>query len=244
MAANEKPIATPEWLERAAQTELPAAFDRVALSPTARPVAEILERVALTSSPAAATKPARPEPKSARPDSRPSNTKLENETDVHRRSLDGAALLPSTVGLGLLTLGMVTLAKPFVPARFVTELISLPILALWTGLIIFGGYRMWAYRYRMTSHRLFRERGRLYPADEPLELSLISKVEVRQSRLQDWLDVGDVIVTPEESSGRPPFELTGVRWPEKLAALIETTAAAGRDRSVKWARSSSASATR
>jgi hypothetical protein len=169
---------------------------------------------------------------------------LENETDVHRRSFDGAALLPSTVALGLLTVGVVTLAKPFVPARFVTELISLPILALWTGLIIFGGYRMWAYRYRMTSHRLFRDRGRLYPADEPLELSRISKVEVRQSRLQDWLDVGDVIVTPEESSGRQPFELTGVRWPEKLAALIETTAAAGRDRSVKSARSSPPTATR
>lgn len=238
MAANENPIATPEWLERAAKTELPAAFDRIALSPTARPVAEILQSVAAPKAAPAAT------PKPARQETRPPSAKAFDETDVHRRSFDAAALVPSTVILGLFTLAAVTLAKPFVPARFVTELVSLPLLALWTGQIIFGGYRMFAYRYRMTSRRLFCERGRLYPADEPLELSTISKVEVRQTRLQDWLDVGDVIVTPEESSGRPAIELTGVRWPEKLAALIETTAAAGRDRSVKSARTSTASATR
>jgi murein DD-endopeptidase MepM/ murein hydrolase activator NlpD len=39
---------------------------------------------------------------------------------------------------------------------------------------------------------------------------------------------GDVIVAPEESSGRPPMDLPGVRWPKKLAALIESTAAKAR----------------
>ena len=122
--------------------------------------------------------------------------------------------------------------RPFMPERFMGEFTTLPLLALWAGQVVRGGYRLWAFRYRLTSRKLYRERGRLYPTDEPLDLATISKVEVERTRIQFFMGVGDVVVHSEESSKRPPMDLSGVRWPKKFAALIESTAATARESTV------------
>jgi hypothetical protein len=214
MATANNPAATPEWLEEAARIEAPAATDRIALTPSSAKKIDL--------------KPAT----------------LNGETDVHRRGYDAAALLPSTVVLGLITAGVVTFIRPFVPARWATEFVTMPLMALWAGQIIRGGYRLWAYRYELTSRRLMRRRGRLYPADEPLDLANLGRVEIRRTRTQMMLGVGDVVVVPEESSGRSPLDLPGIRWPKKFAALMESTAATARELAVREVRSSFPSAQR
>ena len=130
------------------------------------------------------------------------------------------------------------------PTAFLTDYVTLPLAALWTGQFVRAGYRLLAYRCRLTSTQFARFRGPLYPRDEPLELSQIGRVEVRRTILQIVLGVGDVIVTPEESSGRSPLGVSGVRGPKKFAALIESTVAAAREGKVSAARSPRPTATR
>jgi hypothetical protein len=217
MATMNNPTATPEWLEKAARTEAPATTDRVLLvQPTRTPTPPIDLKPASRLSPM----PTIPTPTTT------------DETDVHRRGYDAAALLPSTVILGLVTVAVVMFIRPFVSERYVAEFTTLPLLALWAGQVVRGGYRLFKFRYRLTSRNLYLERGGLYPSDEPLDLATVSKVEVLRTRVQFLMGVGDVIVHSEESSNRPPLDMPGVRWPKKFAALIESTAATARERTV------------
>jgi len=229
MATTNPATATPEWLEQAARAAVPPTLDRVALT-----------------SPSSSKTP----PIDLNPKSRPGNVAAETSTSadegirLYRCGYDAAALLPSTAILGLVTAGVVTFIRPFVAARFVTELVTLPLLALWFVQVIRCGYRLRSYRYTLTSRSLQRRRGVLYPKDEPLELAKVGQVEVRRTRTQLVLGIGDVVVTAEASSGRPPLDFAGVRWPKKLAELIETTAAAAREEAVKQMRLNFPSATR
>jgi hypothetical protein len=217
MATMNNPAVTPEWLEKAARTEAPATADRVPLvQPTRTPTPPI----------------------DLKPASRlPAETSVEaekptNEADVHVRGYDAAALLPSTIVLGLITVAVVMFIRPFVPERYIAEFTTLPLLGLWAGQMVRGGYRLFKFRYRLTTQNLYRERGRLYPNDEPLDLTTVSKVEVRRTRVQFLMGVGDVIVHSEESLKRLPLDMSGVRWPKTFAALIESTVAAAREQTV------------
>src|SRR5207248_2905924 len=118
----------------------------------------------------------------------------------------------------------------------VVEAVYAPLAALWAGQIIRAGYRLLAYRYRLTSRRLFRERGRLYPPEEPLDLAIVARVEVSQPLFARLLGVGTVNVMPEEASGRPAVGLPGVRRPRALAAAIEQAAQAAREGNMTVAR--------
>jgi hypothetical protein len=229
MATTNNPTATPDWLAKAAQGETPGALDRVALTPPSKTTTPSIDVRPISRLGAGAL---------------PSPTPASDENDVHRRGYDPAALMPSTIVLGLFTVGVVTILRPFVPGRWSVELVTMPLLALWAGQIFRVGYRLFAYRYRLTSRRLYRERGRLYPREEPLELANVGRVEVRQTRWQLKSGVGDVVVVPEESSGRPVLDLAGVRGPKEFAALIESTTAAAREDAVKAVRSAFPSATR
>ena len=104
MATMNNPTATPEWLEKAARTEAPATTDRVPLvQPTRTPTPPIDLRPA-SRLPAEVSVEAK---------------KTTDETDVHRRGYDAAALLPSTVILGLVTVAVVMFIRPFVAERYV-----------------------------------------------------------------------------------------------------------------------------
>jgi membrane protein YdbS with pleckstrin-like domain len=229
MATTNNSTATPEWLEQAARGAAPATHDRVALtSPSAN------------KTPPIDLKP-KPRPGVGTPEE---SNSADEEIRLYRCSYDAAALLPSTTILGLVTAGVVTFIRPFVPARFVTEFVTLPLLALWFVQVIRCGYRLRSYRYTLTSRSLQRRRGLLYPKDEPLSLAKVGQVEIRRTRTQLVLGIGDVVVTAEESSGRSPLDFAGVRWPKKFAGLIESTAAAAREEAVKQVRMNFPSATR
>jgi len=217
MATMNNPTATPEWLEKAARTEAPASTDRVPLvQPTRTPTPPIDLKLASRLPTEISVEAKNPT----------------DETDVHYRGYDAAALLPSTTVLGLITVAVVMFIRPFVPERYIAEFTTLPLLALWAGQIVRGGYRLFKFRYRLTTQNLYRERGRLYPSDEPLDLTTVSKVEVQRTRVQFLMGVGDVIVHLDESSNRLPLDMSGVRWPKTFAALIESTVAAAREQTV------------
>lgn len=108
------------------------------------------------------------------------------------------------------------------------EIVYAPLAALWAGQFVRAAYRLLAYQYRLTTRRLFRQRGSLYPPEEPLDLATVARVEVQQSFAGRLARVGAVCVVPEEASGRLAVELAGVRRPRELAAKIEAAAQAAR----------------
>jgi membrane protein YdbS with pleckstrin-like domain len=79
--------------------------------------------------------------------------------------------------------------------------------------------RRWSLRYRLTSHRLFTERGLLSRQHDELELIRVDDVSVRQSLLQRWLGVGVVTVVSTDSSN-PCLVIEGIEGPLVLKEEI------------------------
>jgi hypothetical protein len=226
MSLNDPP---PAWLEAAAR--LDALIDeRVPLAPPPDPpppVDDAPDEEDLL--------PAEPEPQprlSAAPVVVPEMpadpADAREETDLGWYGYAAVALLPSTAALGLLTAGALWKLRPLLPPGLVAEAVYAPLAALWAGQAFRLAYRLLAYSYRLTTRRLFRDRGRLYGPEEPLDLATVAQVELNQTVADRLVGVGTVIVVPEEAVGRPPVELIGVYRPRLLAARIEEAALAAR----------------
>jgi hypothetical protein len=156
------------------------------------------------------------------------------ETDVMWQGYSPAAMLPSTLILAVVTISAIIILRPLVPKWVLHEAADAPLAALWILQGIRAAYRLFCYDYRLTTRRLFRNRGRLYPADAPLDLALVTRAEVRQTVFGRMTGIGDVRVNREDSTAA--IELTGVRRPKLLATKIEEAATAARGANVLAAR--------
>jgi hypothetical protein len=235
---------TPSWLETAAKLDA-LAGDKVSLS-AVRAAAEkaVGETTELS---AEAPKPApRPEAATAVPAARmrvvePPVVKIPapaaataEEVDLAWHGYSAAALVPSTIALAAATVSAFVILRPLVPAIVVHEAADAPLAALWILQAIRAGYRLVAYSYRLTTRRLLRSRGRLYPMEEPLELVTLGTAMANQSLLGKLFDIGMVRVFREDGSAAA--ELPGVRRPKVLAARIEEAATAARGANISMAR--------
>src|SRR5437773_8828541 len=147
MTANNNPAAIPDWLEKSNRIEPLTAPDRVALTPA--PAASI---------PLGDVKPA-----GRLTEKLPAAAPTAGQTEICRAGFAPIALLPSTVLLGLVTAAWLTFIHPRMPTAYLTEYVTLPLAALWTGQFVRAGYRLLAYRCRLTSTQFARSRGPLYP---------------------------------------------------------------------------------
>lgn len=154
----------------------------------------------------------------------------------NRAGFSLCALWPSTIVLTGVSVAAVVYLRPLVRSSFVLEAIWAPLAAIWAGQIVRGLYRRYAYDYRLSETTVARRRGPLYPRDEPLQLAIVGAVDVRRTLLERILGVGSVVVQPEESSGRPALELTGVRQPGAFAKRIEDAVSIARAAVVKSAK--------
>jgi hypothetical protein len=205
MATSNSHSAPPAWLETAARTEPLGSPERIALAPSA------VTAVPLNDAPPASSS---------------------EESDVGLYGFAMSALAPSTALLFAGSVGLIAVAIRFSLSGAAMQIVLGALVAAWLCQIVRGGYRLMAYRYRLTTERLFRFRGPLYPRDEPLKLAEIGRVEMRQTLLQKMLRVGDIVVVPEESSMRPPLELAGIRGPKQVIATIEKELMAAREAAV------------
>jgi hypothetical protein len=90
---------------------------------------------------------------------------------------------------------------------------------LWLVQGLRWGYRFFGFNYRLTTRRLFRQRGFHHLAEEQLDLAGIARVEVKSNWWRRRVGVGDVVVRAEDCA-RPPMVLKGLRRPEQVARLI------------------------
>ncbi|HEY1381319.1 MAG TPA: hypothetical protein VGF55_31250 [Gemmataceae bacterium] len=159
------------------------------------------------------------------------------ETDLAWHGYAVAALLPSTFALAAVTVGTIIALRPLAPAWVMREAVDAPLAALWLLQAIRAAYRLLAYDYRLTTRRLFRGRGPLYPPEPPLELAAVVRADVRQTVIDRLIGVGTVRVIPEDATpSQPAVELAGVRRPKVLAAIIDEAAKAAREGNVVAAR--------
>lgn len=79
--------------------------------------------------------------------------------------------------------------------------------------------RVFGYNYRLTTHRLFRDRGYSLKSRFNVNLKEIKQVHVRQSSLEKVVNVGRVVIHHAGSRGSP-IVLEGIAQPVAVAQMI------------------------
>lgn len=145
------------------------------------------------------------------------------EHDVWLGSYAGRTMLPSLLLCGLLTLGVVAgtwswyllFGKGNVMRYTAYGLVG----PVWLLQLSRWLYRVTGINYRLTSRRLFRLRGFLYPPDEAVQLADVTQVAVVQTPWECRFHIGTIRLL-REREGLPPMLLEGVRQPDRVAAEI------------------------
>lgn len=100
---------------------------------------------------------------------------------------------------------------------------------LWLALRI--GLSILSQRYRLTSQRLFIERGILSQTVDQLELVRVDDVRITKSLLNRIFGTGTVTVMTTDATDRQ-IQLIGVRHPEDIAEAVRTHVRASRQKSL------------
>lgn len=89
-----------------------------------------------------------------------------------------------------------------------------------------------ATKYRLTTHRLFKETGILTRSMNEIELLRVDDVSVRQNLIQRIFNVGIVTVIAPTDATEPRLELVGIENPIEVKELIRNQVRKRRDRSL------------
>lgn len=87
-------------------------------------------------------------------------------------------------------------------------------------------------RYRLTTHRLFKETGILSRHLNEVELIRVDDVAVRQNLIQRIFNVGVITVIAPTDQTEPRLELVGIENPIEVKEMIRTQVRKRRDRSL------------
>jgi len=152
------------------------------------------------------------------------NIDEDQETDIWWGSYAGRTMTPSFIVCGLLTVLLiwsVWLIWPEPDNRPYLERYTTYILvgAVWSFQVVRWGYRILALNYRLTTHRLFCQRGFQTAAMTSIDLSKIATVRIERAPLENQLKVGRLRIIPVDAS-LPPLLLEGVWHPDQIAGLI------------------------
>jgi Bacterial PH domain len=146
----------------------------------------------------------------------------QEEVDVWYGAYAGRTMLPQFLLAALLS------AVLFVLARLLGAWHGSPVarylglalaLAIWAFVLTCWLYRMTAINYRLTTRRLFIERGFGHPGRPGVELSQVDRIDVEFSYLGQKLDVGRLRITlKNDKTG--PLILEGVHHPHQVVERI------------------------
>lgn len=145
------------------------------------------------------------------------------EVELWRGRYSGRAMIPSGVGLGLVSLVLLALC---LMATFHLNWGLAPwglwlaaMLALWTYYGIAGLHRRWGTHYRLTSQRFFHEMGLLLRSTDCIHLADVDAIRVVQSLPQRLLGVGTITILTHDIS-RPKLLLRGIADIDRVLALL------------------------
>jgi hypothetical protein len=146
------------------------------------------------------------------------------ETDVWWGSYAGRTMTPSFVVCGLLTgllIWGVWLIWPKQEDRPYLERYTTYILvgAVWIFQLIRWGYRLVAINYRLTTRRLYCQRGFQTAATTTVDLKQIATIRIERNVWESYLRVGRLRIVSVNNS-EDALSLDGVAHPDQIAALI------------------------
>ncbi|MCO6437909.1 MAG: PH domain-containing protein [Phycisphaerae bacterium] len=92
-----------------------------------------------------------------------------------------------------------------------------------SGLWVLGGvaWKIWSCRYRLTSQRLFIERGILSQTIDQTELVRVDDVRIRKSLMDRVFGLGSVVVNSTDATDRQLI-IVGIPDPDRVAELIRS----------------------
>ncbi len=146
------------------------------------------------------------------------------ETDIWWGSYAGRTMAPGFAACALLTGLLVWGVWLFWPKheerpyleRYTTYIL---VGAVWLFQLIRWGYRIVALNYRLTTKRVFCQRGFRTAATTAIDLAAIATVRIERDTFGPYLKVGRLRIVPVDSAG-PAMVLEGVYNPDQIAALI------------------------
>jgi uncharacterized membrane protein YdbT with pleckstrin-like domain len=104
---------------------------------------------------------------------------------------------------------------PYAKWAFVAAAVVPVLLILWTWMI-----ETLSTRYRLTTHRLFKETGIFSRALNEIELVRVDDVAVHQNLIQRIFNVGVVTVIAPHDQTEPRLELVGIENPIEVKEMI------------------------
>ena len=152
------------------------------------------------------------------------------EYDVWYGGYCGRAMVGSFVACIAVT--AVLIAAPWeqgipIDSGVATALVAGLVAAVWIWQLIRWGYRVVAYQIRLTSRRLFFDRGWLYPDRLAIELASVCRAESRANLVERLLGVGRVYVYTEDPTSLR-LVLPAIRQPAAIASTIAEYIASAR----------------
>jgi membrane protein YdbS with pleckstrin-like domain len=166
----------------------------------------------------AADHPSPTDPSAANP-SCPSPPAQTDEVDVWWGSYAGRTMWRSFLACVLATGVVSWVTWAWLPA----DVVKLAFVALAGAIWLVQGrrwsHRYFGYNYRLTTRRLFRQRGFLYSEDGHVELARVTRVLVKAGWSERRAGVGQVLVCVDKP-GEPPLVLEGLRHPARVAEEI------------------------
>lgn len=160
-----------------------------------------------------------PPPAVAEAKPRPTPPPSVEEHEIWWGAYSGWKMLPSWSVCFILSLVILNSAWMFVPKGSLQITVFTLVGAVWLAQFVRFGYRIFAYNYRLTNRRLFRDTGFFYDDRIRIDLKLIKKIEVRTTPYEAFFAIGNILITTDESL--PPIVLKGVRQPRVVATLID-----------------------
>lgn len=143
----------------------------------------------------------------------------DQETDLWWGSYSGWTMLPSFLGCLVVTVVIGWLVGKLVPR----DLQQLAFLgsggALWLFQFTRWGLRFFGINYRLTTRRLFRDKGYLHQDRLQVELKSVAEVRVMRNGFERLTGIGRLFLHFTDPS-RPPVILDSVRQPHAIAELI------------------------
>jgi hypothetical protein len=145
------------------------------------------------------------------------------EIDIWWGAYAGRTMTPSFIICALLTGLLILLVwlfwpknedRPYLERYMIYVLVG----AVWLFQLVRWGYRIIGINYRLTTRRLFCQRG-FYTLIAFIDLTSIATVRIERDPLESYLKVGRLRIIPVDN-GQPTMLLEGVFNPDQIAALI------------------------
>jgi membrane protein YdbS with pleckstrin-like domain len=145
------------------------------------------------------------------------------EIDLWRGGYARRAMIPSSAGLGLVSLFLLVLtlgATVWQHWRGLWGLWLAVMLGLWVYYGFVAFHRRWGIRYRLTSQRLFIELGMFLRSTDCVHLADVDAIKVVQSLPQRLLGVGAITILTHDVS-RPKLILRGIADIDRVFTLLD-----------------------